>query len=115
MIMNRKRSAPRPRLGRRSSADENRVAHPGRIGARPGQRVVQAAALLPLLRAGDDEARDVGQVAQLDDVAGDEVSPVVLLDLADQVVQPALRAGEPLVRAYDADVVPPQGTDLLPA
>src|SRR5581483_942328 len=75
---------------------------------RPGERVMQAAALLALLRAGDDQPRHLGEVAQLEQVAIDEIAPVVLLDLAHQIVEAPLRAREPLVRAHDADVVPHQ-------
>ena len=75
---------------------------------------MQPAALLALLRAGDDEPRHVGQIAQLEEVARHQVAPVVLLDLADEVVEPVLRPRQPLVGADDADVVPHEVSDLLP-
>src|SRR5262249_28068214 len=101
-----------PGFGGGLAADEDRVAR--RDLARPGQRGGEAAALLALLGAGDDQAGDVGEVAQLQQISGDEVAPVVLLDLLDEVVQAAPRALEALVGAHDADVVPHEMPDLVP-
>src|SRR3954470_16628470 len=102
----------RPGCWRGLAADEHRVAR--RHLARIAERVMQAAALSPLLRTGDDQARHLREVAQLQQIAVDQVAPVVLLDLAAQVVEPPLRAREPLVGPDDADVVPHQVANLVP-
>src|SRR5690242_3682808 len=77
-------------------------------------RVVQPAALLPVARAGNDELGDGREVAELDEVAGEEEVPVVLADLVMQETDPLSGAREPALAAHDADVVPHEASDLVP-
>ena len=78
-------------------------------------RVVQAAALLAADRRQDDQLGDHRDVAQLDQVAGDEEVPVVAASISSCSSLDALqRAGQAAVRADDADVVPHEAADLVP-
>src|SRR5215467_10822063 len=77
-------------------------------------RVVQAAALLPAAGAGDDELGNGRDVAQLDQVAGEEEVPVVLADLVLEESDPLPRPGEPPLAAHDPDVVPHETANLVP-
>src|SRR5579859_1788272 len=90
------------------------VARQLRVGVRVVDGEVKAAALLARRRALDDELRDAGDVAQLEQVARDEVLPVVLRDLLLEQRDAARRAREARVRAHDADVVPHQAAHLVP-
>src|SRR5262249_59538756 len=97
-----------------ATAAHDGVPYPGRIGLRVIDRVVQAAALLAALRAGDDQLGDRGDVAQLGQVAGQQHVPVVLADLLLEERDALPCAREPPVAAHDADVVPHEAADLVP-
>src|SRR5436190_1469189 len=86
-----------------------------RVGLGIIERVMQAAALLSEQRAFDYERRDGAEIAELDEVGGDFEIPVELGDFALEVLQAAERALQPFVRADDADVVPHQPADFIPA
>ncbi len=72
------------------------VPQPAVVGLREVEQVVEPARLLPLARTLHDQHRDVRDVAQLEEIARDQVLPVVLADLpAEQRIRVA-RALEPL-------------------
>ncbi len=90
------------------SASEARA----RLGVVDG--AVQPAALVPGGGAAHDELGDGGDVAQLEQVAGDEVLPVVLADLFLEEGDAAGGAAQAGVGADDADVVPHGAAELVP-
>ena len=109
----RRCAGPSPGAG--LAAGQHRVVPlPRVVRGRVVERVVQAARLLAVRRALDDQRGDQREVAQLDQVRRDLVVPVVLVDLALEVLDPGRRALQPLVAADDADVVPHQAADLVP-
>jgi hypothetical protein len=75
---------------------------------------VQAAALVPGRRAGHDELGDGGDIAQLEQIAGDQVFPVILADLLLEQGDPPPCAAQPGVGSHDADVVPHGAAELVP-
>src|SRR5208282_2873591 len=77
--------------------------------------VMQAARLTPAHRGSHDQLRDLCQVAQLDHVRVEQVVPVVAVDLVLDQLDAAKRALESPVAAHDADVVPHQAANLVPA
>ena len=101
-------------LGEGRAPDE-RVLLPVEIVAfRIVQRGVQAPALLAEQRAADDQFGHRGDVAQLDEVGGQQEIPVVLRNLLADVVNPPQGPFEALVGADDADVVPHAAPHLVP-
>src|SRR4051812_35397353 len=77
-------------------------------------REVEAAALAPGRRALDDELSDGGDVPKLEEVAGDEVLPVIFGDFFLQKRDTACRPAQAFVAANDADVVPHEAAELVP-
>jgi len=77
--------------------------------------VMQAARLTPAHRGSHDQFRDLCQVAQLDRVGVEQVVPVVAVDLVLDHLDAPKRALESPVAAHDADVVPHQAANLVPA
>jgi hypothetical protein len=61
-----------------------------------------------------DQLRHVCDVPQFEQVAGDEVLPVVLGDLLLEERNAAGGAAKALARSHDADVVPHQAAKLVP-
>src|SRR5438094_368666 len=92
----------------------HRVVRRGRVGVRVVDRVVQPAALAAAAGRGDDQLRHGRDVAQLDQVAGQEDVAIVLADLLLQERDARAGAGEAPVAAHDADVVPHEAADLVP-
>ncbi len=76
--------------------------------------VVQAAALLALERTADDQFGDRGDVAQFDQVGGDQEIPVIIGDLFLDHLHAAQGPDQALVRADDADIVPHAEADFVP-
>lgn len=76
--------------------------------------VMEAAAFLSGEGAIYDERGDDGEVAQFEDVGGDFVMPVELLDFALEVAEAGAGALETFVCADDADVVPHEAADFVP-
>ena len=75
---------------------------------------MQAAAFLAHQRALDDQSRHGGDVAQLQQIRGDEEIPVVPLNLALQILNPRLRPFEPFAGADDPHVVPHEPPNFIP-
>src|SRR6266550_2576622 len=92
----------------------DRVVRPCGIGVGMVDRVVQAAALLAVTRGGDDQLGDGGDVAELDQVAGQQDVAVVGADLLLEERDALAGTGEATVAPHDADVVPHEAPDLVP-
>src|SRR5262245_2070162 len=95
-----------------SPLDDHVARHLG-IVLRVIDREVQAAALAPRRCALDDELRDGGDVAKLEEVARDEVLPVVLGDLFLEERDAAAGSAKTLVGPDDANVVPHEAAELV--
>src|SRR5690242_18079518 len=91
---------------RGDAALDDGVARELGVGLRPVARVVQAAALVTRHRALDDELRHGRDVAELEEIARDEILPVVLGDLFLQERDAPLGPAQAFVGPDDADVVP---------
>src|SRR5262249_59637247 len=75
---------------------------------------VQAAALLTVAGGGDDQLGDGGDVAELDQVAGQEDVAVVGADLLLEERDALAGSRQAAVAPHDADVVPQEAPDLVP-
>src|SRR5258708_25932446 len=99
---------------RRNAALDDRIAGELRVDVGVIHREMQPATLAPARGALDDELGDGRDVAELEQVPGDEVPPVVLGDLFLKERDTPRGAPEARVGADDADVVPHQPPQLVP-
>src|SRR5256885_2759580 len=78
-------------------------------------RVMQPARFLAADRATHDQLGHCDQVAQLDQIRIEQMVPIVAMDLFFQQMNTTQCAFEPPVAADNADVIPHQAPDLIPA
>src|SRR5690606_39828611 len=76
--------------------------------------VMQAAALMAVQRAANDQLCNRGQIAQLDGIVSHRVVVVELGNFRLQKFDAAQRAFQPFGGAHDADVVPHETPQLIP-
>ena len=75
---------------------------------------MEAAAFGAAQGAGDDEFGDGRNVAQFEEVGGDDEVPIVFLDFFLQVGDALLGALQSFVGPHNADVIPHDAADFVP-
>lgn len=95
-------------------ADDSVALFPGGIGIGVIECVVKASAFGALQGGLDDDFGDCGQVAEFEQIGGDDEVPVVFLNFLLQVGQALLSAKQAFGGADDADIVPHAAADFVP-